>query len=117
MSTGERAAHTIHRALNRRGRVEEADFHAYARQSNRMFARFRRFVYNFYDPVFFEAFCTENPPEVIRAAVTTTLAGGVERVSPMMWFWTRLMFVGVAIDRFTRRFRTPPETERASASQ
>jgi flavin-dependent dehydrogenase len=108
MATGERAALTIHRALERRGRVAARDFRAYARQSNRMFARFRRFVYNFYDPVFFEAFCTENPPDTIRAAVTTTLAGGVERVSPAMWFWTRLMFVGVAIDRWTRRFRTPP---------
>jgi flavin-dependent dehydrogenase len=109
MATGERAALTIHRALERRGRVVSRDFGAYARQSNRMFARFRRFVYNFYDPVFFEAFCTENPPDTIRAAVTTTLAGGVERVSPAMWFWTRLMFVGVAIDRWTRRFRSEPE--------
>jgi flavin-dependent dehydrogenase len=111
MSTGERAAETIDRALRRRGRVDARDFRDYARRSNRMYARFRRFVYNFYDPVFFEAFCTENPPEAIRAAVTTTLAGGVERVSPLMWFWTSLMFVGVAIDRVTRRFRAaPPET-------
>ena len=117
MSTGERAARTIHRALARRGRVERRDFRAYARQSNRMFARFRRFVYNFYDPVFFEAFCAENPPDTIRAAVTTTLAGGVERVSPAMWFWTRLMFVGVAIDRLTRRFRTDPPAEGLSAPQ
>ncbi len=117
MSTGERAARTIHRALARRGRVERRDFRAYARQSNRMFARFRRFVYSFYDPVFFEAFCTENPPDTIRAAVTTTLAGGVERVSPAMWFWTRLMFVGVAIDRLTRRFRTDPSAEGLSAPQ
>jgi len=107
MSSGERAGETIHRALARRGRVDASDFRAYERQTNRMVARFRRFVYNFYDPVFFEAFCTENPPEAIRAAVTTTLAGGVERVSPLMWFWTSLMFVGVAIDRVTRRFRTP----------
>lgn len=108
MSSGERAAETIQRALARRGRVDAGDFSAYERQTNRMVARFRRFVYNFYDPVFFEAFCTPDPPEVIRAAVTTTLAGGVERASPMMRFWTALMFVGVAIDRFTRRFRTQP---------
>ncbi len=108
MSSGERAAETIHRALTRRGRVDASDFRVYARQTNRMVARFRRFVYNFYDPVFFEAFCTENPPESIRAAVTTTLAGGVERVSPLLWFWTGLMFVGVAIDRVTRRFRVAP---------
>jgi flavin-dependent dehydrogenase len=105
MSSGERAARAIDFALARRGRVDRRDLRAYERQTNRMVARFRRFVYNFYDPVFFEAFCTPDPPEVIRAAVTTTLAGGVERASPMMRFWTALMFVGVAIDRFTRRFR------------
>ncbi len=114
MSSGERAGETIHRALSKRGRVDAKDFRAYARQSNRIVARFRRFVYNFYDPVFFEAFCTPDPPEVIRAAVTTTLAGGVERVSPMMRFWTFLMFVGVAIDRLTRRFRSKTPAEAAS---
>lgn len=103
MATGERAAKTIDRALARRGRVDARDFARYERQANRMFARFRKFVYNFYDPVFFEAFCAPRPPEHIRAAVTTTLAGGVERGSPAMWLWTRLMFLGVGIDRFMRR--------------
>ena len=106
MSTGERAGAAIERALARRGRVDERDFRAYERQSRRMYARFRKFVYNFYDPVFFDAFCTPTPPETIRAAVTTTLAGGVERVSPGLWFWTKLMFVGVGIDRLTRRWRS-----------
>jgi len=105
MATGERAAHAIDRALSRRGRVDARDFGAYARHAHRMFARFRRFVYNFYDPVFFEAFCAEHPPETIRAAVTTTLAGGVERIGLPQWFWTQLMFVGVAFDRFSRRVR------------
>ncbi len=103
MATGERAARAIDRALSRRGRVEARDFAAYARQSNRLWARFRRYVYGFYDPVFFEAFCTPKPPEPIRAAVVTTLAGGVERVSPAMWFWTSLMFLGVALDKAMRR--------------
>ncbi|HSB36272.1 MAG TPA: NAD(P)/FAD-dependent oxidoreductase [Thermoanaerobaculia bacterium] len=106
MATGERAANAIDRALSRRGRVDARDFRAYARQAKRMFARFRKFVYNFYDPVFFEAFTAPQPPETIRAAVVTTLAGGVERTSPAMWLWTRAMFLGVAIDRFTRRWRT-----------
>ena len=44
-----------------------------------------------------------DPPEAIRAAVVTVLAGGVEHVSPAMWLWTRLMFVGVAIDRSATR--------------
>jgi flavin-dependent dehydrogenase len=106
MSTGERAAEAIDRALSRKGRVDARYLRAYERQANRMFARFRKFVYNFYDPVFFEAFCAPHPPETIRAAVTTTLAGGVERVSPAMWFWTKLMFVGVGFDRLTRRWRS-----------
>ncbi|HWZ86672.1 MAG TPA: NAD(P)/FAD-dependent oxidoreductase [Thermoanaerobaculia bacterium] len=103
MATGERAAAAIDGALARRGRVDARDFKAYARASNQLWARFRKWVYGFYDPVFFEAFCTPNPPEPIRAAVVTTLAGGVERVSPAMWFWTRLMFLGVGIDRTMRR--------------
>jgi flavin-dependent dehydrogenase len=103
MATGERAARAIDRALSRRGRVDARDFGAYARQSNRLWARFRRYVYGFYDPIFFEAFCTPKPPEPIRAAVVTTLAGGVERVSPAMWFWTSLMFLGVAVDKTMRR--------------
>ena len=103
LATGERAAQTIDRALARRGRVDGRDFAKYGREAERMWARFRRFVYGFYDPVFFEAFCTPEPPERIRAAVVTTLAGGVERVSPAMWFWTKLMFVGVGIDRTMRR--------------
>jgi len=111
MATGERAARAIDRALSRRGRVDARDLAAYARQSRRLFARFRRFVYAFYDPVFFEAFCTPDPPETIRAAVTTTLAGGIERVGPAQLFWTQMMFVGVAIDRFTRRWRVPPPVE------
>jgi hypothetical protein len=32
----------------------------------------------------------------------------------MMRFWTAMMFVGVAIDRFTRRFRGKTEAEAAS---
>ncbi len=113
LATGERAARTIDRALSRRGRVDSRDFAGYGRESGRMWARFRRFVYAFYDPVFFEAFCTPQPPERIRAAVVTTLAGGVERVSPALWFWTKLMFVGVGIDRTMRRLtgKTAPATD------
>lgn len=108
MATGERAAAAIDGALERRGRVDARDFKAYARGSNRLWARFRRFVYGFYDPVFFEAFCAPKPPEPIRAAVVTTLAGGVEHVSPAMWFWTGLMFVGVGIDRTMRKLTGKP---------
>ena len=112
LATGERAAEAIERALARRGRVDEKDFDRYGREAERLWARFRRYVYGFYDPIFFEAFCTPQPPESIRAAVVTTLAGGVERVSPAMWFWTELLFLGVWVDKTMRRLtrRAIPQT-------
>ncbi|MBC8646375.1 MAG: tryptophan 7-halogenase [Thermoanaerobaculia bacterium] len=109
MATGERAGMALDRALATPGPVCASALADYEREANRLFRRFRRFVYAFYDPVFFEAFCTKAPFDVIRAAVTTTLAGGVEKVSLPARIWMEMMFVGVAIDRFTRRFRKPKE--------
>src|SRR5262249_21087344 len=106
MATGVRAARTIDSALARTGRVDAADFGRYARQARRMFARFRKFVYAFYDPVFFEAFCAKDPFEAMRAAVTSTLAGGVEKVPYRARVWMTLMFWGIGIDRFQRKIRT-----------
>ncbi len=80
MAMGEKAGDAIDRALTRHERVDKSDLARYERESKKLVARFRRFVYGFYDPVFFEAFCSEDPPEVMRKAVTTVLAGGVERV-------------------------------------
>jgi hypothetical protein len=78
--------------------------------------RFRRFVDAFYDPVFFEAFCSEAPFDKIRASVTTVLAGGVERVSLSMRLWTAFMFFGVGIDRFRRKIGLGPKPgEKAAA--
>ena len=79
------------------------DLKAYEREARRLVARFRRFVYAFYDPVFFEAFCSEAPFDTIRAAVTTMLAGGVEkRRRSRPGSGSALMFLGVGIDRFRR---------------
>jgi len=103
MATGVRAAAAIDRALARHGRVDARDLRAYEKEANRLFARFRRFVYNFYDPVFFEAFCAENPLEVMRSAVVTVLAGGVEKVPFWAGFWMNLMFWGIGFDRWRRR--------------
>jgi flavin-dependent dehydrogenase len=103
MATGIRAADAIDQALTRHGRVDSKDLARYEREANRLFARFRRFVYGFYDPVYFEAFCTEKPMERMRKAVTSVLAGGVERVPMGRRVWTNLMFAGIAIDRFRRR--------------
>lgn len=114
MATGERAAEAIHRALDLPGPVTARRLSGYERKSNRLFRRFRRFVYAFYDPVFFEAFCTEAPFDAIRAAVTTTLAGGVERVPLKARFWMELMFVGVGIDRLRRRLGLGPGEPKAA---
>ena len=111
LATGERAARAIDRALTRHGRVDAKDLARYVREEAKLVARFRRFVYNFYDPVFFEAFCTPDPPDAIRRAVTTVLAGGVEEPSLKMRILTRLMFVGVGFDRLRRRIGLGPKPE------
>ncbi len=113
MATGERAARDVERALARHGRVDASDLASYERFARTLFRRFRRFVYAFYDPVFFEAFCSEAPFDKIRAAVTTTLAGGVENLPLSSKIWTSFMFVGVGFDRFRRRIGLGPKPETA----
>jgi flavin-dependent dehydrogenase len=102
---GVRAADAIEAGLARHGRVDARDLAGYARQSRRLVARFRRFVDGFYDPVFFENFCSEDPNERMRKAVTSFLAGGVERVPFSRKIWTNLMFWGIGFDRFQRKLR------------
>jgi flavin-dependent dehydrogenase len=111
LATGIRAGAAIDRALARHGRVDARDFVRYEKQARKLFARFRRFVYNFYDPVFFEAFCTPNPLAPMRLAVTTVLAGGVEEPSLAVKVWTRLMLWGVGIDRLRRRLGLGPPAQ------
>jgi flavin-dependent dehydrogenase len=115
LATGERAAAAVDRALTKRGRLDAKDLVRYEREARKLFARFRRFVYNFYDPVFFEAFCTPNPPEKMRQAVTTVLAGGVEDPPLALKIWTQLMLWGVGIDRFVRRLRGETPAPRPDA--
>jgi 2-polyprenyl-6-methoxyphenol hydroxylase-like FAD-dependent oxidoreductase len=111
LATGERAAKAIDRALSMHGRLDAKDLSGYEREARKLVARFRRFVYNFYDPVFFEAFCTPDPPEAMRKAVTTVLAGGVEEPSLALRVWTQLMLWGVGFDRFRRRIGLGPKTQ------
>ena len=120
MATGVMAAESIDAALARSGRVNAADFRRYEKKANKLFGRFRKFVYAFYDPVFFEAFCSKDPFDRMRAAVTSTLAGGVERVPFRASFWMTLMFLGIGFDRFQRKLRArfagspPSASERAA---
>src|SRR5439155_20280465 len=113
MAMGVRAARAIERAIARHGRVDARDLKAYEKGANKLVARFRRFVYAFYDPLFFEAFCTEAPNEAMRAAVTSVLAGGVEKTPLRARIWMTLMFLGIGFDRWRRRLLRMPPTEAA----
>ncbi len=81
MSAGLRAAKVVDAALAAKGRVDARDFDAYGRTTERMVARFRPFVYGYYDPVFTRMFCEKEPFEALRAGVTSVLTGDVEKPS------------------------------------
>lgn len=116
MAMGERAASLIDRVLARPAPVAERDLAPYASYANRLVARFRRFVYAFYDPVFFEAFCSKEPFDRMRAAVTTVLSGGVERIPLSARIWIELVFVSVAFDRFRRKLGLGPKPDAEAAA-
>jgi hypothetical protein len=115
MAMGERAAKRIDRALQSPGTARASDLLPYAREANRLVGRFRRFVYAFYDPVFFEAFCSKEPVDRMRAAITTVLSGGIERISLSARIWMEVVFLSVAIDRFRRRLGLGPKPQEAAA--
>jgi flavin-dependent dehydrogenase len=117
MATGVSAARAINRAIARHGRVDARDLRAYEREANKLVARFRRFVYAFYDPLFLEAFCTETPMESMRAAVTSVLAGGVQKTPLRARIWMALMFWGIGFDRVRRRLLRLPPTEAAAKTR
>jgi hypothetical protein len=68
-------------------------------------------VYAFYDPVFFEAFCSKEPFDPMRASITTILSGGVEKIPLRSRIWIELVFLSVAFDRFWRRLGLGPRVE------
>jgi hypothetical protein len=115
MAMGERAAKRIDRALEKPGTAAAADLAPYAKEAKRLVGRFRRFVYAFYDPVFFETFCSKDPFDKMRAAVTTILSGGIERIPPMARVWIELVFLSVAFDRFRRKLGLGPKPEEVAA--
>jgi len=115
MAMGVRAAEALDRALDKPGTPRAADLLPYAKAANRLVGRFRRFVYAFYDPVFFEAFCSREPFDRMRASITTILSGGVERIPLSARIWIELVFLSVAFDRFRRRLGLRPKPEEAAA--
>ena len=116
MAMGERAAKRIDAALRDRGSVCAADLAPYAKEANRLVGRFRRFVYAFYDPVFFEAFCSKEPFDRMRAAITTVLSGGVEKIPIGARVLIEIVFLSVAFDRFRRRLGFGPKPEAEAAA-
>lgn len=110
MSAGLRAARAIDEALAAKGRVDAADFRAYGRKTERMVARFRPFVYGFYDPVFGRMFCEDPPVDALRAAVTSTLAGDVENPRLSVRFFNRLSLIAFAISRRVEKDDYEPAT-------
>jgi flavin-dependent dehydrogenase len=115
MAMGVRAARALDRALERPGTPREADLRAYAKAADRLVRRFRRFVYAFYDPIFFETFCSKEPLDQMRASITTVLSGGVERIPLSARIWIELVFLGAAVDRFRRKLGFGPKPDEATA--
>ncbi len=115
MAMGMHAAEALDRALEKPGTARAADLLSYAKAANRLVGRFRRFVYAFYDPVFFEAFCSKEPLDRMRASITTILSGGVERIPLGARIWIEIVFLSVAFDRFRRRLGFGPKPEEAAA--
>lgn len=115
MAMGLRAAEALDSALAKPGTPRAADLRPYEKAANRLVRRFRRFVYAFYDPVFFEAFCSKEPLDQMRASITTILSGGVERIPLRARIWIEIVFLSVAFDRFRRRLGLGPKPEEAAA--
>lgn len=90
MATGEKAAETIDRVLDRRTIVRKKDLRSYERFARRGFQRFRRYVVGFYEPAFREIFYSKPPVRALYSSVTSILAGGVFARSGLLRFWSGL---------------------------
>jgi len=90
MATGEKAAETIDRVLDRRAIVRKTDLRAYERLARSGFQRFRRYVVGFYEPAFRDIFYSKPPVRALYSSVTSILAGGVFARSGLLRFWSSL---------------------------
>jgi flavin-dependent dehydrogenase len=75
LETGFRAARDAERALAGKGRVDAVDLAGYERFARRGLDHFRRYILGFYTPAFVEVFSGDPPFELLRAGVSTALAG------------------------------------------
>jgi flavin-dependent dehydrogenase len=90
MATGEKAAATIDRVLDRREIVRASDLRRYERFARSGFQRFRKFVIGFYEPAFRDVFYSKPPVHALYSSVTSILAGGVFSRSGLLRFWSSL---------------------------
>jgi flavin-dependent dehydrogenase len=75
LTTATRMADDVDAALAGKGRVDAADLAAYERFARRGLAHFRRYILGFYTPEFVAVFSGEPPLELLRAGVSSALAG------------------------------------------
>lgn len=112
VSAGLRLARVIDASLASKGRVDGTDFARYERVTRKMVARFRPFVYGFYDPEFARMFCSKEPFAVFRRSVTSILAGNVERPNAWRRFWT---WATLTVFAFEKRFGGNGTAQRAES--
>ncbi len=90
MATGEKAAETIDRVLDRGAVVRKKALRAYERFARKGFQRFRKYVIGFYEPAFRDIFYSKPPVRALYSSVTSILAGGVFARSGLLRFWSSL---------------------------
>jgi hypothetical protein len=103
LSTATRAAGEVERALAARGRVDAVDLAGYERFARRGLDHFRRYIVGYYDPAFVAMLSGQPPLELLRAGVSTALAGRAFRRGLGQRLLEGIFFAGVAHAR--RRIR------------
>jgi len=112
MQSAELAAPAIAEGF-KRGEFRATAFDAYRQHIGRGTDLFFDFIDRYYDPAFLDVFLSPRPPEVLRDAVKTVLAGGAFLHQPL-WLRLRLalVFLGAGFARFSRRRRGLPTESR-----
>jgi flavin-dependent dehydrogenase len=104
LATSTRMAADVGRALARKGRLDAADLEGYERYARRGLDYFRRYILAFYTPEFVTVFSGEPPLELLRAGVSTALAGRAFDPTLGQRLLEGVFFGAVAMER--RRIRT-----------
>ena len=98
MRSAERAADVLAPCLRRRGPVQGHRLVGYERFTRRALDRFRRYILAYYDPACVAVLC-EEPPAIIRRAVSSSFAGKVIDPDYRVWFMEAMLFGRSAFKR------------------